>query len=67
MQVLVVGARDESSLPVVWWQNLLCSLSIAPHIRIEMLGPDISSEWDKNYVEYSGASCVDTGMCGDSF
>lgn len=45
-QVLVVGARDESSLPVAWWKNLLYALPPSTHVTLEMLGPDIATKWD---------------------
>lgn len=48
----MVGARDESSLPMPWWQSVLFSFQSCEHLSIEMLGPDISSKWDKQVVEY---------------
>lgn len=49
----MVGARDESTLPLVWWQNVLCTFQTTHHLQIEMLGPEISSKWDKQCVSYT--------------
>jgi len=42
LNVLVIGARGESSLPLIWWKELLHGEEIAGRkISITMMGPDL--------------------------
>ena len=41
LNVLVVGARSESSLPMVWWREMLCANSSAVTHNIRMVGPGL--------------------------
>ena len=51
--MLIVGARDESSMPKYWWQHVFHSFQLCEHMSIEMIGPDLSSKWDKHVVNYA--------------
>lgn len=41
LNILVVGARSESSLPMVWWREMLCANSNAATHNIRMVGPGL--------------------------
>ena len=41
LNILVVGARSESSLPMVWWREMLCTNSNAITHNIRMVGPGL--------------------------
>lgn len=41
LNILVVGARSESSLPMVWWREMLCTNSNAVVHNIRMVGPGL--------------------------
>jgi len=50
IKALVIGARDESQLPLPWWQNLLHSFQSSPQLHLEMIGPEMSSKLDNQVV-----------------
>ena len=56
--ILVVGARAESSLPLLWWTEALYAAPIVHSLRINFLGPGLQAR--KSEVEaYHWTSCAD--------
>jgi hypothetical protein len=44
VSVLVLGARAESSLPPIWWRELLVAFSrVHTRVRVSMMGPDLQA------------------------
>jgi len=44
VSVLVLGARAESSLPPIWWRELLVAFSrVQTRVRVAMMGPDLQA------------------------
>ena len=43
MNVLVVGARAESSLPLVWWKDCLYNNRHLQDVTVEMMGPGLQN------------------------
>jgi hypothetical protein len=41
LNITILGARAESSLPLVWWKELLFSTTFASTIRLQFVGPHL--------------------------
>jgi len=57
--ILIVGARAESTLPLPWWKWLLRGSGLSPsHFKINMIGPDVTLSTESKTIDYGKSKLV---------
>lgn len=51
LNILIIGARSESSLPNIWWKETLYNTDIFNNIKLEFVGPHIMINNKENKIE----------------
>ncbi len=51
LNILIIGARSESSLPNIWWKETLYNSDIFRNIKLEFVGPHIMINNKENKVD----------------
>ena len=51
LNILIIGARSESSLPNIWWKETLYNSDIFNNIKLEFVGPHIMINNKENKTE----------------
>lgn len=65
LNILVVGARSEYSLPLMWWKELLYAQSNIEQMNLRMIGPGVQSHNNKSLIKASGDSCLPIKQTND--
>jgi hypothetical protein len=57
--ILVLGARAESTLPLPWWKWLLRGSGLSPsHFKVNMIGPDVTLSTESKTIDRGKSKLV---------